>query len=176
MIDIIFAVLIIIAIIKGFQKGLIIAIFSILSFIIGIAAAVKLSAAMARYLQNNISVSIKWLPVISFAVVFLGVVLLVRLGAKLIEKTFQITMLGWVNRIGGVILYAMLYMIIYSVFLFYTEKIHLLQPSTIQSSKTFPYIEPWGPKVMDQFGKIIPIFKGMFTELEDFFSGVSNKI
>ena len=176
MIDIIFAVLIIIAIIKGFQKGLIIAIFSILSFIIGIAAAVKLSAAMARYLQNNISISIKWLPVISFAVVFLGVVLLVRLGAKLIEKTFQITMLGWVNRIGGVILYAMLYMIIYSVFLFYTEKIHLLQPSTIQSSKTFPYIEPWGPKVMDQFGKIIPIFKGMFTELEDFFSGVSNKI
>ena len=176
MIDIVFAVLIVIAIIKGFQKGLIVALFSIIAFIIGIAAALKLSAVVAGYLQHNMSVSARWLPFISFAIVFLGVVLLVRLGAKLIEKTFQMAMLGWVNRIGGIILFALLYTIIFSIFLFYAEKIHLLEPATIQSSQTFPYIQPWAPKVMDGFGKIIPIFKGMFTELDNFFSGVSAKI
>lgn len=176
MIDIVFAVLIVIAIIKGFQKGLIVALFSIVAFVIGIAAALKLSTVVAGYLQHNSSVSARWLPFISFAIVFLGVVLLVRLGAKLIEKTFQIAMLGWVNRIGGIILFALLYTIIFSIFLFYAEKIHLLKPETIQSSQTFPYIQPWAPKVMDGFGKIIPIFKGMFTELDNFFSGVSGKI
>jgi len=176
LIDIVFAVLIVIAIIKGFQKGLIVALFSIIAFIIGIAAALKLSAVVAGYLQHNMSVSARWLPFISFAIVFLGVVLLVRLGAKLIEKTFQMAMLGWVNRIGGIILFALLYTIIFSIFLFYAEKIHLLEPATIQSSQTFPYIQPWAPKVMDGFGKIIPIFKGMFTELDNFFSGVSAKI
>ena len=176
MIDIVFAVLIVIAIIKGFQKGLIVALFSIIAFIIGIAAALKLSAAVAVYLQHHATVSARWLPFISFAIVFLGVVLLVRLGAKLIEKTFQMAMLGWVNRLGGIILFALLYTIIFSIFLFYAEKIHLLESATIQSSQTFPYIQPWAPKVMDGFGKVIPIFKGMFTELDNFFSGVSGKI
>ena len=99
MIDIVFAVLIVIAIVKGYQKGLIIALFSIIAFIVGIAAAVKLSAAVAVYLQDNLSVSAKWLPIISFAVVFLAVVILVRLVEKLFEKTFQMVMLGWINRI-----------------------------------------------------------------------------
>ncbi|UEG50503.1 CvpA family protein [Ferruginibacter lapsinanis] len=176
MIDIFFAILIIIAIVKGYQKGLIIALFSIVAFIIGIVAAVKLSSVVATYLQNHTSIAGKWLPVISFAVVFLGVILLVRLGAKVIEKTFQFAMLGWVNRIGGIILYALLYTIIFSILLFYAEKIHLLDSSVTQASQTYPYVQPWAPKVIDQFGKVIPIFKGMFTALENFFSGVPDKI
>ena len=85
-------------------------------------------------------------------------------------------MLGWLNRIGGIILYAALYLIILSIFIFYAEKLQLLQPATIQSSQTYNFIQPWGPKVMDNFGKVIPLFKDMFTELGDFFNSLSNKI
>ncbi|MGG9970555.1 CvpA family protein [Ferruginibacter sp. SUN002] len=176
MIDILFAILMVMAIIKGYQKGLIVALFSVAAFIIGIAAAVKLSAVVAGYLQDHTSVSGKWLPVISFAVVFLGIILLVRLGAKLVERTVQMALLGWVNRIGGILLYAVLYTIIFSILLFYAEKIHLIETNTIQSSQTYPYVKPWAPKILDGFGRVIPIFKGMFAELESFFSGVSNKI
>ncbi|MES2429984.1 MAG: CvpA family protein [Bacteroidota bacterium] len=176
MIDIVFAILMVVAIIKGYQKGLIIALFSVVGFIIGIAAAVKLSAAVAVYLQDHSATPARWLPILSFTIVFIIVVLLVRIGAKLIEKTFQMVMLGWVNRIGGIILYMILYTIFLSIFLFYAAKINLISQSTIQSSQTYPYIAPWAPKVIDQFGKFIPIFKDMFTELESFFSSVSNKI
>lgn len=176
MIDIIFLILMIVAIVKGYQKGFIIALFSIIAYIVGIAAAVKLSATAAIYLQEHTAVSSKWLPAISFALVFLLVVLLVKIGGKLIEKTFQMVMLGWANRILGIVLYVLLYTIIFSIFLFFAEKVHLLSTSSIQSSKTYSYIQPWGPGAIEQFGKIIPIFKGMFTELEHFFSGVPNKI
>ncbi|MFZ1304547.1 MAG: CvpA family protein [Ferruginibacter sp.] len=176
LIDFIFAALLILAIIKGYQKGLIQAIFSIIAFIIGLAAALKLSTAVAAYLKDSISVSAKWMPFIAFALVFFIVVILVRLGAKLIEKTFQAVMLGWLNRIGGILLYAALYLIILSIFIFYAEKLQLLQPEAIKSSQTYPFIQPWGPKVMDSFGKLIPVFKDMFTELGDFFNSLSNKI
>ena len=176
LIDIIAAILIVIACIKGYQKGLILALFSILAFIIGLTAALKLSAVVANYLKGSISVSAKWLPFISFIVVFLVTVLLVRWGGKLIEKSFQMVLLGWVNRIGGIILFAVLYLLIMSVFLFYAEKLQLLQPAVIQSSGTYPFLQPWGPKMIDGFGKIIPVFKDMFTELESFFDGLSNKI
>ncbi len=176
LIDFTFAALLILAIIKGYQKGLILAIFSIIAFIIGLAAALKLSTAVAVYLKDSISVSAKWMPFIAFALVFLVVVLLVRLGAKLVEKTFQAVLLGWVNRIGGILLYAALYFIILSIFIFYAEKLQLLQPEAIKSSQTYPFIQPWGPKVMNGFGSLIPVFKDMFTELGDFFNSLSNKI
>jgi membrane protein required for colicin V production len=176
LIDFTFAALLIMSIIKGYQKGLIIAVFSIIAFIIGLAAALKLSTAVASYLNNSINVSAKWLPFVAFATVFFIVIVLVRLGAKLVEKTFQAVMLGWLNRIGGIVLYAALYMIILSIFIFYAEKLQLLQPEAIKSSKTYHFIQPWGPKVMNNFGRLVPIFKDMFTELGDFFNSLSNKI
>ena len=176
LIDLIFAALMMMAIFKGYQKGLIIAVFSIIAFILGLAAALKLSAIVADYLKDSISVSAKWLPFIAFAFVFFAVIVLVRLGAKLIEKAFQVVLLGWVNRIGGILLYAVLYIIILSIFIFYAEKLMLLKPVTSQSSLSYEFIQPWGPKVMDNFGKLIPPFKDMFTQLGDFFNGLSNKI
>ena len=176
MIDIIFAILLIIAVIKGIRKGMVVALFSIIAFIIGLAAALKLSAMMAGYLEKNVSVSGKWLPFISFAVVFFVVVILVNWGGKLVEKTFEMAFLGWANKIAGAILYAALYTIIFSIFLFYAEKIHLLQPEAIKQSIVYSFVKPWGPAVIDNFGKIIPLFKDSFTRLEDFFEGVSNKM
>jgi membrane protein required for colicin V production len=176
LIDFTFAALLILAIIKGYQKGLILAVFSILAFIIGLAAALKLSTAVAAYLKDSISVSAKWMPFIAFVLVFFLVVILVRLGAKLIEKTFQAVMLGWLNRIGGIVLYAVLYLIIISIFIFYAEKLQLLQPEAIKRSQTYPFIQPWGPKLMDNIGSLVPFFKDMFTQLGDFFNSLSNKI
>src|SRR5689334_13478331 len=59
LIDLVFALIIVMAIIKGYQKGLIIAVFSMIAFIIGLAAALKLSTVVAAYLKDNTSVSAK---------------------------------------------------------------------------------------------------------------------
>ena len=176
MIDIIFVVLLIIAIIKGIRKGLVVAIFSIIAYIIGIAAALKLSAVVAVHLQKNITLSLKWLPFISFALVFFVVVILVNWSGKLIEKTFEMAFMGWANRIAGVALYLIFYSIIFRVFLFYTEKINFFEPATIQQSATYPYLRPWAPQVIEGFGKLLPLFKDTFTQLEAFFQNISNKI
>ena len=70
-IDIIVAVILILAIIKGYRQGLIVAFFSLIAFIVGLAAALKLSVVVAGYIGKAVNVSDKWLPIISFAVVFL---------------------------------------------------------------------------------------------------------
>ena len=175
-IDIIIAIALIIAVIKGYQQGLIVAVFSVLAFIVGLAAAIKLSAVAAGYIGKTVKISDQWLPVISFAVVFFIVVLLIRWGAKLIQKTIQFAMLGWVNRLGGILLFVVLYILIFSVLIFYAEQVSLIKPETRNASVTYPYIQPWGPKVIDGFGKIVPVFKGMFSELQEFFGHVSDKV
>jgi membrane protein required for colicin V production len=176
MLDIAFALILAVGCYKGYSKGLIVAIFSILAFIIGMAAALKLSVVAANWLGSNTNLNAKWLPVISFTVVFLVTTILVRMGAKLIEKTFKMAMLGWVNRIGGIVFFVMLYTIILSIALFYVEKIQLIKPETLQATASYKFIKPWGPIVLDSLGTVIPIFKNMFTDLQSFFEGISNKI
>lgn len=174
-IDILFLLVIILAIFKGLSKGFIVGIFSLLAFIIGLAAAMKLSAIVAAYLGKNVMSATKWLPVISFLLVFILVILLVGLGARLIKKTIDFAMLGWLDRLGGIALYIIIYTIIFSVLLFFAEKILLLKPNVIGSSAVYKYVSPWGPKVINNLGKIIPFFKDMFLQLEGFFESVAQK-
>lgn len=175
-IDIIFLLLMVWAVFKGFRRGLIVSVFSLLAIIAGLAAAIKVSALVAVQIGKVVNVSDKWLPLVSFIVVFLGIVLLVRLGANLIQKTVEIAMLGWVNRLGGILLYVILFTVVYSIFLFYGEQLHFLKTETLQGSVTYKYIQPWGPRVINSLGSIIPFFKDMFTELQQFFGGVAEKM
>lgn len=176
LLDITLVVILILAIIKGYQRGLIVGVFSLVAIIIGLAAAIKLSAVVAGYIGKAIKISDTWLPVISFAVVFILVALLVRLGANMLQKTVEVALLGWVNRLGGMLLYIAIYLIVYSVIIFYAEQVKLIQPETIQKSATYAFIQPWGPRVINGFASIIPVFKDMFAELQSFFGGVAQKM
>ena len=168
-IDIFFMLLLLLACFKGYSKGLIVALFSIIGFIAGLAAALKLSAYAAEKLSGSFNTSGKWLRFVSFLLVFLVVVLLVNLGARLLQKSVEMIMLGWANRLGGILLFIVLYSILLSVFLFYAVQLHFLSDEALAASVTYPYLKPIGPAVIDGLGTVVPIFKNLFTQLQDFF-------
>ncbi|MDQ3279389.1 MAG: CvpA family protein [Bacteroidota bacterium] len=173
LIDIIAVVLLVMAVFKGLSKGLIVAVFTFLAYLIGLAAALKLSTVVADYIGTNIQISQRWLPFVSFLVVFALVVLLVRLGAKAIEGAVRMMMLGWLNRLGGVLFYILIYYFIYSIILFYAAQLHLLQPDTIAASVAYPYVAPLAPKLIALIGTVIPLFRDMFAELLRFFEAAA---
>jgi membrane protein required for colicin V production len=175
-IDLIFAVIIVFAVLKGYQQGLVVGLFSLAAVIIGLAAAMKLSVVVADHLGRAVKISDQWLPVISFAVVFLLIILLIRLGAKAVEKAVEMVMLGWVNKLAGIILFAAIYTTIFSVLLFYAAQLQLIQPRTINNSVTYSFVQPWGPKAINGLGAVVPVFKDMFEDLKQFFDGVAHKI
>jgi membrane protein required for colicin V production len=175
LIDIIATVLFIMALFKGLRKGFVVAVFSFLAYFIGLAAALKLSALVAGYIGSNVEVSQRWLPFLAFALVFIIVVLLVRLGAKALEGAVRMMMLGWLNRIGGALLYILLYFFIYSILLFYATQLHLIKAEAIRSSVTYGYLEPFAPKALTMLGNAIPFFRNMFGELLNFFGHVRGK-
>jgi len=175
-IDILFGLFMVMAVFKGLRQGFIIAVFSAVALIIGLAAAIKLSAVVAGYGGTGLHLSSRWLPVLAFVLVFVVVVLLVRMGGRLIEKAVDLAMMGWLNRLAGVLLYAVIYTIILSVLLFYAVQLHMVSAGTRTSSVTYHWISPWGPVVIDGFGKFVPWFKGMFAQLEDFFGHVRDRL
>jgi membrane protein required for colicin V production len=174
-IDIIFLILVVLAIIKGISRGFIVAIFSFFAIIIGVAAAMKLSYIVANWLQHSFNTGQEWLPVLSFLIVLIGVIFLVRWVANLIQAAVKTAMLGWLNKLGGVVLYLFIYLFTYSILLFYLTKMNFIKPETIAASKTYSLIEPFGVTAIDIVGKVIPVFKDIFQDLSDFFGNIATR-
>jgi membrane protein required for colicin V production len=161
---------------KGSRNGLVVGAFSFLAIIIGLAAALKLSTIVADKLKESTHLAATWLPIVSFLLIMVAVALLVRAGAAIVQKTLELAFLGWANKLGGILFYACLYTTVFSVLLFYAVHIPLIKPETVAASKTYPYIQPWGSKIMEGFGAIIPIFKGLFEDLGRFFESIGKEI
>ena len=172
--DIVYIIVLLLAVIKGYRKGIIVGIFSLLAFVIGLAAALKLSATVAIWLQGHSSINSKWLPFLAFVIVLVSVIFIVKLAAKAIHEVVKALLLGWADKLGGAILYVFIYTLIYSVILFYATNIHLINDNMIESSQTYGFVEPLGPKVIGRIGEWLPWFKDMFKELENFFQPKAN--
>lgn len=176
LIDILVLVLLVMAVIKGYKKGFVVAIFSTIAILIGLAAALKLSAVTANHLQDSgIKISAYWLPFLSFAIVFLIAVIIVRITAKVIEGTLELAFLGWANKLAGIALYILLYLTVLSVLMFYAVEMKLISNNTIQQSITYNTIKPIAPKAIDIVSYIIPALKNIFNQLQLFFSELANK-
>ncbi len=175
-IDFLFGIAMVMAVFKGFGRGLIVAVFSLVAFFIGLIAAMKMSASVAVWLQNKSGTQTTWMPFIAFILVMAVVLLLIRFGANLIERLASMVMLGWLNKLGGVVFYAALYIIFFSILLFYAKNLGVLTDETIADSKIYPYIAPWGPKSIEAIGSILPMFKGLFSQLEAFFDGAARRV
>ena len=174
-IDIVSLIVLVSAVIKGINRGIIVALFSFIGWFIGLAAALKLSASFASYLQDHTSINGKWLPLLSFIIIFVVAVLIVQLAGKALEKVFTISLLGWVNKLGGALLYAGMYILAFSVLLFFAEKMHLINADTIASSKAYGIIGGLGPSVIEAAGTVLPFIKNSFHELEKYFENIGNK-
>ncbi|MDI3318441.1 CvpA family protein [Pinibacter soli] len=174
-IDILFIIILVFALYKGWRNGFVVAILSVVGLIIGLVAAMKLSAVTANYLKDSTNISLRWLPFISFLIVFIAVMLLIRLLASLITKTMEVVALGWANKLAGIILYAVVYTIALSVVLFYIQKVHIISDKTVEESHFYGFIQPLGPVAINGIGKVLPWFKDMFSQLESFFDNLAAK-
>jgi len=158
---------------RGISKGFIVAILSFLAVIAGLAAATKLSVIAANAIGDNHFISKQWLPFISFVLVMILVFFMVKGIAYLLRGSAKTLQLGWLDKLGGVLFYLFIYMAIFSVVLFYATQMNILKQATIDESKTYYAIEPFGPKMINALGYIIPFFKNIFAQLQDFFSALA---
>lgn len=176
MLDIICIIAALVAVWKGLSKGLILAVFSFLGFLLGLLAALKLSAVVAEWLKGSVAVHEKWLPVLAFLGVFAAVMILVRIGSGMLEGMIEFAMLGWLNKLGGVLLFLLLYALVISVLVFYAEQLQFLSAGVRNESVMYSWLQPLAPAFLNLIGLLLPVFKDLFHDLELFFQQLQQKI
>lgn len=175
-IDIIYAILLLLAFIHGFRKGLIHSIVSIVALVIGIMAAVHFSQLASVYIDKWLNISSQYLPLISFIIVFIGIYLLFRLLEKALEGFFKLLQLNFINKMAGAIIWGLLWTLLYSTILFYLNNMHTIKPEAKTDSIIYEKVEPLAPATISAIGKLIPPVKNIFVDMQQWFGEKEKEI
>lgn len=173
--DIIFAVVLLLAFIHGFSKGLIHSIVSLLAIVIGIMAAVYFSEVVSVYLDKWFNIGSKYLPFISFIVAFTTIYLLFRLVEKMMVGFFKLLKLNFLNKLAGALVWCIICTMLFSTLFFYGNNIGAFTEELKSESVVYEKVEPFAPQTISIIGKIIPPVKNIFTSLQEWFEHLKEK-
>ena len=157
-IDLVLALIILIAAIQGFRKGFIVEIASLAALILGIWGAIKFSDWTAGFISNTMDIHSKHIVTIAFIVTFIVIVVVIHILGKMLDNAIKAVALGFLNRLAGIIFGVLKTAVILSILLLLfdslDENVHILPANQKQESKLyqpmkqivptlFPFIRLW---------------------------------
>ena len=125
-IDIVVGIILLIAFVIGFKKGLFVALAGLVGLIAGVYGAVYFSEYAAGYISNWTNWNEQTVNLTAFAVTFLGIVLAISMAGKFLTKIADFAMLGIVNKLLGGVFNALKFAFIVSVLFMFVNASHSL--------------------------------------------------
>ena len=101
--DIVLLLLLLVGAWRGFTKGLVLSVASLVGLVGGVWAAAHFSHLAADALSKHVSWSVNSMSMAALALTFLAVVVAVHLLAKLLEKLLDLVALGVANKLAGAV-------------------------------------------------------------------------
>lgn len=151
----------------GYQKGIIYSVFSLAAYFIGIIGALKFSYVAIKFLHSSLSLGSKAMAIVAFIVMFLLIVLLVKLVAWALEQVLKTFSLNLVNQLIGGVIFSVISLYLLCVLVWFLNKWDVFPDHQKMTSHVYPYIANTGPAVVEFSGKIVPMFKSAFNDLDE---------
>ncbi len=121
---------------RGFTKGVIIEVASIVAFVLGVWGGIHFSDLIGDFVKENISDQYE--PVISFTIIFIAIVVGVFVIGKTLEKVVNLAQLKIANKVAGAIFGVGKIVLIWSFLIIiinqYDSKFHFIPDETKDSS------------------------------------------
>ena len=155
-IDIIIVCCCVPAVIHGLSKGFVSQAFSLVALILGVWLSFKFSNAVGEWLVTDIDLPGTVIHVIAFALIMLVVMLITHLAGKAVEGVLKVVMLGWLNKLLGIVFALLKAVLIIGLVIILFEAINNTFP--IVPSKTMEESIFYGP-VKDLANLIFPYLK-----------------
>ena len=157
--DIVIAVILIFAFVRGFMKGFFVEIASLIALIGGIYGAIYFSYFAADILKRYVDWSENYITLTAFAVTFIAIVIAVSSLGKVFTKMANFVALGMVNKIlGGVFALLRSAVILSVIFVFIARLnniIHFIEKETLETSVLYTPVKKIVPTIFPKIVKEI---------------------
>ena len=115
-VDIILGIILLLAFISGFKKGLFVTLASLVGLIVGVFGAIYFSDFVGGYLSHWFDWSDKTTKLVSFVVTFSIIVIVISMAGKFLTKIADFAALGLLNKLFGGVFSTLQYAFIISIF------------------------------------------------------------
>lgn len=148
-VDIILSLVLLYGLVRGFFRGLLTELASLVGIIAGIYGAIHFSQFIGGFLSSQVEWRPQYVNLVSFAVTFIIIVVLVSLAGKILTKVAGFAALGIVNKLlGGVfglIKSAFVASVIIMFFKATNERIEIIEDETVEESILYEPVESIAP-------------------------------
>ena len=159
-IDIIILIPLLYALVKGFSNGLIKEITGLLGLIIGVYVAFNFSSYLHPRVTSFFGDSAQFVPIISFATLFIVSILAIRLLGYFLDKITKVLALGIISKILGAIFGILKVLVVFSFLLVFIKEYKLIDAKTQSQAVLLKPIENIARIITPEFNK----HKGTFLD------------
>ena len=136
--DIILLVCFLPGIIRGLSKGFLEQALALGGVVLSVWAAFHFSALVSTWLKPYVDMSDRALNAVAFVVILVAISLLVLLVAKLLTKVAELAMLGWLNKLLGLVFALAVNALVIGVFIILFDTVNvkfgLVKPEVLDGS------------------------------------------
>ena len=85
----------------------------------------------------------------------------------LLQQTADWLMLGWLNKLLGMVLYILIYGTILSAFIYFMALLGVVEKSTMDTATTYSYLAKWWPYFMAKLSEWLPFIKQSLVQFSN---------
>jgi membrane protein required for colicin V production len=164
-VDIVIAIILVVGAITGYRRGFLLELFFLLAIVVGVFIGFRLMGSGVEYLSKEFNADREVLPYISFAVIFLIVMIGVSLIGRSIKNSLDKTFLGTIDSAAGAALGVIKHAFGISVTIWLIEAFQAPFPEGWKEDSTlYPIAAKVAPTLSEYFGDFLPFFKETFKQ------------
>lgn len=147
----------------GIKNGLVRQLVAVAVIYFGITLSLKFSTSVSAWVLEHLEMPEFWAKAVSFILVFFVVALVLSLLGRLVEKIIQISLLGWLNKLLGVVLTFVLFLFIISALVYLVDSanniLEFIPKEKLEESRFYP-------SLLQLAQDVFPRFKELFHTAE----------
>ncbi len=128
----------------GIKNGLVKQLVALAVVFFGIKLSIRFAAPVSEWVLQHLQISEFWAKTISFILVFFVVAIVLSLLGRIVEKILQITLLGWLNRLLGIVATFCLFALLLSVLAYFVDSanniLEFIPKEKLEESRFFPML------------------------------------
>lgn len=147
----------------GIKNGLVRQLVAIAVLYFGITLSLRFSPQVAQWFPESVGMSDFWAKAVSFILVFFVIAVLLSMLGRIIEKIIKISLLGWLNRLLGIVMTFCLFALAGSAIVYLIDSannlVEFIPKEKLQESRFYPAL-------LNLSREVFPRFQELFQQVK----------
>lgn len=147
----------------GIKNGMVKQLVALAVIYFGIILSLRFATPVSQWVTEYVEMTEFWAKAVSFILIFFAVALVLSLFGRIVEKIIKISLLGWLNKLLGVVMTVILTTLLLSVVVYLVDSannlLEFIPKEKLEESRFYPAL-------LQLSQEVFPHFKELFTKGE----------